>query len=70
MKSHETARHPGPFRFMRVDSEVAGFIVAIGIVVLGVISIPIAKYFLAGAILAGSVIAGILYFLHEPSDSK
>lgn len=70
MKSHESARHPGPFRFMRVDSEVAGFIVAIGIVVLGVISIPIAKYFLAGAILVGSTVAVVLYFLHERSDSR
>lgn len=70
MKSHENARHPGPFRFMRVDSEMAGFIVAIGIVVLGVISIPIARYFLAGTILAGSGVAGILYLLHERNDSR
>jgi hypothetical protein len=55
---------------MRVDSEVAGFIVAIGIVVLGVISIPIAKYFLAGAILVGSTVAVVLYLLHERSDSR
>ena len=70
MKSHETARHPGPFRFMRADLEVAGFIVAIGIVVLEVISIPIAKWFLGGAILVGTVVAGVLYLLHERSDSK
>lgn len=69
MKTHETARHPGPFRFMRADSETAGFIVAIGIVVLGVVSIPIAKWFLLGAALLGGTVALVLHFRTTPRKS-
>ncbi len=35
MKQRDTNRHPGPFRVMRVDSEFAGLLVAVGFVVMG-----------------------------------
>ena len=37
MKQRDTNRHPGPFRVMRVDSEFAGLLVAVGFVVMGLV---------------------------------
>jgi hypothetical protein len=47
-------------RFMRVDAEFAGVLVAVGFVVMGVISIPIAKWFLLGALVLGAGVALLL----------
>lgn len=37
MKFSYPARHPGPFRVMQVDSEAAGFLVALGFVVMAIV---------------------------------
>jgi hypothetical protein len=60
MKHHDTSRHPGIMRFMRVDAEFAGVLVAVGFVVMGVIGIPIAKWFLLGALVLGVGVALLL----------
>jgi len=60
MKQHDSARHPGPMRVMRVDAEFAGIIVAVGFVVLGLVGLPIAKWFLLGALALGAVVALLL----------
>jgi hypothetical protein len=52
--------HPGPYRFIRVDSESIGIVIALGFIVMGVISIPIAKWFLLGALLIGGGVALLL----------
>lgn len=62
MKDHATGRHPGPFRFMRVDSEVAGLFVAVGFLVMGFVSMPIATWFVIGAIVLGVAVALLLRF--------
>jgi hypothetical protein len=62
VKDHGTPRHPGPWRVMPTDAEIAGFIVAIGFVVMGVVGIPIIKFFLFGAVLLGGAVALLLRF--------
>ncbi len=58
MKDHDAARHPGPWRVMRVDAEFAGLLVAVGFLVLGLVSMPkIATWFLLGALLLGLGVA-------------
>ncbi len=52
--------HPGPMRFMRIDSEFAGIIIAVGFVVMGVVAIPIAKWFLLCAVVLGLAVAILL----------
>lgn len=65
MKQVDSPRHPGVMRFMPADSELAGFIVAIGFIVMGIVGIPIAKWFLLGAILIGAGVALLLRILHK-----
>lgn len=62
MKEHDANRHPGPFRFMRVDSEFAGLLVAVGFLVMGFVSMPIATLFVLGAVALGVVVALLLRF--------
>jgi hypothetical protein len=50
-------------RFMRVDAEFVGIIIAIGFVVMGVVAIPIAKWFLLCAFLLGGAVALLLRFV-------
>jgi hypothetical protein len=57
MKHRDPSRHPGVMRFMRVDAEFAGILVAVGFVVMGVVGIPIVKWFLLGAIVLGAGVA-------------
>jgi hypothetical protein len=47
-------------RFMRVDAEFAGILVALGFVVMGVVGIPIVKWFLLGALVLGVGVALLL----------
>ena len=47
---------------MRVDSEFAGLLVAVGFLVLGLVSIPITTGFVLGAIALGMVVALLLRF--------
>jgi hypothetical protein len=60
MKDHSAPRHPGPWRVMPTDAELAGFIVTIGFIVMGVVGIPIVKWFLLGALLLGAGVAVLL----------
>ena len=67
MKHHDSSRHPGPWRVMRVDAEFAGIIVALGFVVMGLVGLPIAKWFLLGAILFGVGVAVLLRLIRRSS---
>jgi len=60
MRDHDANRHPGPFRVMRVDSEFAGLLVAVGFLVMGFVSMPLATGFVLGAITLGVVVALLL----------
>jgi hypothetical protein len=62
MKDRDTSRHPGPFRIMQVDSEIAGVLVAVGFLVMGFVSMPIATGFVLGAIALGLMVALVLRF--------
>jgi len=62
MKDRDGSRHPGPFRIMQVDSEIAGLLVAVGFLVMGFVSMPIATWFVLGAITLGVVVALLLRF--------
>ena len=43
MEDHDAKRHPGPWQVMRVDSEFAGLLVAVGFLVLGLVSMPMQR---------------------------
>ena len=62
MKDHDANRHPGPWQVMRVDSEFAGIIVAVGFLVMGLVSMPLATWFVLGCLLLGGVVALLLRF--------
>jgi hypothetical protein len=62
MKDREARRHPGPFRILQVDSEIAGLLVAVGFLVMGFVSMPIATGFVLGAIALGVIVALVLRF--------
>jgi hypothetical protein len=62
MKDRDARTHPGPFRIMQVDSEIAGLLVAVGFLVMGFVSMPIAAGFVLGAIALGVVVALLLRF--------
>ena len=55
--------HPGPWRVMRVDSGVAGVVIAAAFIVLGLVSMPtLAPIFLLGAVGLGLAVALLLHF--------
>jgi len=62
MEDHDAKRHPGPWRIMRVDSEFAGIVVAVGFLVMGLVSMPVATGFVLGAITLGVIVALLLRF--------
>jgi len=62
LKDRDARRHPGPFRIMQVDSEIAGLLVAVGFLVMGFVSMPIATGFVVGAIALGVIVALLLRF--------
>jgi hypothetical protein len=62
MKDRDASRHPGPFRIMQVDSEIAGLLLAVGFLVMGFVSMPIATGFVLGAIALGVIVALVLRF--------
>lgn len=70
MKAVTPKPHPGPFRMMKVDAELAGILVAVGFFVMGFVSVPIAKGFLIGAFLAGIVVAGLLALIRKVRNSR
>jgi uncharacterized membrane protein YhiD involved in acid resistance len=65
MKRHETERHPGPWRVMRVDSEFAGLLVAVAFLVMGAVGLDIGKGFVLGALGLGIMVALVLRFIHR-----
>lgn len=65
MKDRDTSRHPGPMRFMRVDAEFAGILVAVGFVVMGVVGLPIAKWFLLAALVLAVAVALLLRLIRK-----
>jgi hypothetical protein len=65
MKNYDANRHPGPWRVMRVDSEFAGLLVAVGFLVMGFVSMPVAAWFVSGALVFGGAIALLLHFLRK-----
>ena len=62
MENRDAKRHPGPWRVMRLDSELAGLLVAVGFLVMGLVSMPLATGFVLGAITLGVVVAMLLRF--------
>jgi hypothetical protein len=62
MKDRSASRHPGPFRIMQVDSEIAGLLVAVGFLVMGFVSMPVATGFVIGAVALGMIVALALRF--------
>jgi hypothetical protein len=62
MENHDAKRHPGPWRVMRVDSEFAGILLAVGFLVMGLVSTPVGTGFVLGAITLGVVVALLLRF--------
>jgi hypothetical protein len=65
MKTRETPKHPGPWRFMQVDSGVPGILLAVGFLVMGFVSMPIATLFVLGALVLGGKIAFLLRFTRK-----
>jgi hypothetical protein len=55
-----TPLHPGVMRFMRVDAELIGILIALGFVVMGVGGVPIVKWFLLGPVVLGAGVALLL----------
>jgi hypothetical protein len=60
VKHREPDRHPGIWRVMQVDSELAGILIAAGFVLMGLVGMPIAKWFFLGAVGFGVVVALVL----------
>jgi len=67
MKQHDTERHPGPWRVMKVDSEFAGLLLAVAFLVMGAVGLDIGKWFVLGALALGVGVA-LLLRLTRKSD--
>jgi hypothetical protein len=65
MQTETPKSHPGPFRTMKVDSELAGILVAVGFFVMGFVSVPIAKGFLVGTFVVGIGVAMVLWLIRR-----
>jgi hypothetical protein len=65
MKDRSSSWHPGPWRIMPTDAELAGLIIAIGFVVMGLVALPIMKLFLIGALLLGGGVAFLPRFTRK-----
>jgi len=63
MEDHAAKPHPGPWRVMKVDSELAGLLVAVGFLMLGLVSMPLSAVFVLAAIAFGAVVALLLRFI-------
>jgi hypothetical protein len=60
MKRYDTPKHPGPWRMMRVDTGVAGIVIAVAFLLMGFVSMPVAAWFVLGTITLGVVFALLL----------
>ena len=65
MKNRDANRHPGVMRFMHVDSEFAGLLVAVGFVVMGAVGLDIGKWFVLGALVLGVAVALLLRLIRR-----
>jgi hypothetical protein len=65
MKNRDTNRHPGPWRVMKMDSEFAGLLVAVGFVLMGAVGLDIGKWFVLGALGLGVAVALLLRFTRK-----
>jgi hypothetical protein len=65
MKSHDANRHPGIMRVMKVDSEFAGILVAVGFLVMGAVGLDIGRWFVLGALGLGVAVALLLRFTRK-----
>jgi hypothetical protein len=65
MKQHDTERHPGPWRVMKVDSEFAGLLLAGAFLVMGAVGLDIGKFFVLGALGLGVGVALLLRLIHR-----
>jgi hypothetical protein len=70
MKQRVPEHHPGPLRMMRVDSEFAGILIAVGFLLMGAVGLDIGKGFILGALGLGVVVALLLRFLHRAGRSR
>jgi uncharacterized membrane protein len=62
VKDHDSARHPGPWRVMPGNSELAGIIVAVGFVAMGLVTMPI---LIIAALPLGVAVALVLRWRHS-----
>ena len=67
MKNRDANRHPGIMRVMKVDSEFAGILVAVGFLVMGAVGLDIGRWFVLGAVGLGVAVA-LLLRLTRKSD--
>src|ERR1700687_6496499 len=65
MKNRDASRHPGIMRVMRVDSEFAGILVAVGFLVMGAVGLDIGRWFVLGALGLGVAVALLLRFTRK-----
>jgi len=57
MKNRDANRHPGIMRVMKVDSEFAGILVAVGFLVMGAVGLDIGRWFVVGGLGLGVAVA-------------
>ena len=62
MKNRDASRHPGIMRVMKVDSEFAGILVAVGFLLMGAVGLDIGRWFVLGALALGVAVALLLRF--------
>ena len=60
MRTHDAGRHPGPWQVMKVDSESAGVLIALGFFIMAFVSMPLAAWFVGGAVVLGGIFALLL----------
>ena len=65
MKNRDANRHPGIMRVMKVDSEFAGILVAVGFLVMGAVGLDIGRWFVLGALALGVAVALLLRFTRK-----
>jgi len=65
MKNRDANRHQGIMRVMKVDSEFAGILVAVGFLVMGAVGLDIGRWFLLGAVGLGVAVALLLRFTRK-----
>ena len=65
MKNRDANRHPGIMRMMKVDSEFAGILVAVGFLVMGAVGLDIGRWFVLGALGLGVAVALLLRFTRK-----